>query len=181
MRKLVLIIFVAICTVAYSQNHFAGAFYLDGSVGISDQKAFLPSIGIGYNFSDRWSVNGCYKYKSPSQADKYRFFEHSLDIFGKYAIFQKNYFSINLLAGFSQSINKYTELPRPSFSPKVYNIGYVAGVEAEYFINNNMALFSSVNNKGYFLDNSHFELSYSLGIRVDFSVFSKQLYHPAIH
>jgi len=181
MRKLALFIFVAICSVTYSQNHFAGAFYLDGSVGISDQKAFAPSIGIGYNFSDRWSVNGRYAYKMPGFEDRYRFFEHSLDILAKYAVWQRNYFSVNLLGGFSQSINKYSELPRPSFSPKVYNLGYVAGVEVEYFINNNMALFSSANNRGYFLDKSHLELTYQLGILVDFSVFSKQLYHPTIH
>jgi len=178
MRKIILFIFIALCSVTYAQNHFKGAFYLDAGVGLSDQKAFEPSLGVGYNFSDRWSINSRYAYKMPSMTDRYRFFEHSLDIFAKYAVWQKNYFSLNLMGGFSQSINRYTELPRPSFSPKTYNLGYNAGAEFEYFINNNMAIFSAVNNRGYFLDHTHLELTYSLGIRVDFSVFTKQLYHP---
>lgn len=153
---------------------------MDAGVGISDQKSFEPSIGIGYNISDRLSVNGRYDYKMTSDNDRYRFFEHSLDIFAKYAVWQKNYFSLNLMGGFSQSINSYSEIRRPSFTPKVYNLGYNAGAEFEYFINNNMALFSSVNNRGYFLDQTHIELTYSLGIRFDFSLFTKQLYHPTI-
>ena len=170
-----------ICTIAaQSQNHFSGSYYFDGSLGISDQHAVFPSLGIGYNINDCFSINGEYTYKMTSAPDKYRFFEHSLDLLVKYSVYQKNYLSLNLLAGVSQSINKYSELPRPSFAPKIYNVGYVAGVEFEYFINSNMALFSVINNRGYFLDKTHLELSYQIGIRFDISVFTKQIYHPKI-
>lgn len=178
MRKLVLFIFVAICSMTYSQNHFSGAWYVDVAGLYSDQKAIEPALGAGLNLNDRWSLNGRYSFSTPNHVDRYRFFEHNLDIYAKYSVYSMDYIAINLMAGVSQSYNLYSEIPRPTFTPKTYNLGYVAGAELEYFISNNLALFTAVNNRCYFLDEKHLELTYQVGLRIDFSIFTKETYRP---
>lgn len=176
MKKIIiLVLLTAVCTVGKSQNHFKNTWYMDAAVGLSDQVALEPSLGVGYNINNWFSVNGRYAFKTPYSADKYRFFEHSLDIFAKCTVVNyKELICLNLLGGFTQSYNKYSEIPRPTFNPKVINFGYIGGIEIEYLCNNNLAFFAQANNRGYFLDKKHLELTYQIGARMDLSLFTLQ-------
>lgn len=174
-KNILLVLLITICIATKAQNHFKNTWYGDAAVGLSDQKALEPSLGIGYNFNNWLSVNGRYAFKTPHQIDRYRFFEHSLDVFAKFTpLNYKETICLNILAGISQSYNKYSEIPRPTFEPKVYNLGYIGGMEIEYLYNNNFAIFVQANNRGYFLDKTHLEITYQLGVRVDLSLFTLQ-------
>lgn len=177
MKKIIFIAFLILCAKAsVAQNHFQGTYYLDLAVGLNDQTSVQPSFGGGYNFNDKLSLNGRYSFSTTSNEDRYRFFEHSLDIFAKYAVLNLDEVaSLNLLGGFSQSINRYSDIAVPSFTPKTYNMGYIAGAEAELFLSNNIAVFGAVYNRGYFLDKTHLEMAYQIGARVDLSIFKKQI------
>jgi hypothetical protein len=173
-RIIIIMICVLFCSIkSYSQNHFPNSSYIEVLTGLSDQKAFEPNIGYGYNLSDVISLNARYSFKTISKTDQYRFSEHNLDLLCKYTAYNyKDLGGINVFAGATQSINKYSDLPRPTFSPKSYNVGYVVGCEIEYFLNNNMALFAGASNKGFFLDKTHLEMNYSIGVRTDLSIFT---------
>ena len=181
MKKLIaLLLFTTICNLTKSQNHFTGTYYIDAAAGISDQSAVEPSLGGGYNFNDVFSVNTRYAFKTPAVEDQYRFFEHTLDIYAKYTVYNyREMICLNFFGGVSQSINKYSEMPRPTFTPRIYNVGHIVGVELEYLLNSNMTFFSSINNRGFYLDDkTHLEITYQIGVRVDYTLFSKQIYHP---
>jgi len=174
-RIIIFTLLTIMYTIGKAQNHFKNTWYMDAAAGISDQKVIEPSVGVGYNINDWLSVNGRYSFKTPYEADRYRFFEHSLDIFAKFTVLNYNEtICLNLLGGFTQSYNKYSEIPRPTFNPKVFNFGYVGGIEFEYLCNNNLAFFAQANNRGYFLDYQHLELTYQIGARMDLSLFTLQ-------
>jgi len=175
MKKIILVILLAMPILAIAQNHFKGSNYIDVTAALTDQMTLMPSVGYGHDFSDWFSLNARYNYSMPGKTNEYRFYHHSLDIFPKFVIHNfDDAWGINLMVGISQSINSYSEIPRPNFNPHVYNVGYLVGLEYENIINNNIALYSSITNRGYFLDTrNRFELLYQVGVRLNFGIFSK--------
>jgi hypothetical protein len=178
MKKVIMVIILVISAITIkAQNHFVKSMFFDVSAGLTDMLAIEPNIGAGYNLNEDFSLCGRYAYKTTSSFDKYRFTENSLDLYAKYVLYNcSDIFGINIFAGISQSINNLSLIPRPNFNPKVYNIGYIGGIEYEYFFNDKIAFFSSINSRAYYLDHPHYEFSYQFGIRADLTVFSKYYY-----